>query len=490
MQALRRSIFITFFSSNASAALQFGVSLVLARLLTPAEVGIFSITVMITNIAAIFRDFGVSSYIQREKDLTEAKLRSALGFLLVSAWSIAIAIYLVSDTVARFYAQPGIGEVMRVLSLSFVLVPFASYFYAVLARNLEAGKQAIVNAVGTLTYAASCLTLAWMGLSYMALAWASVINIGATVVVYLVLRPPHATLRPGLHHWKEIAHFGSGAILAGVIEKANAAIPDLVLGKISGPHDVGLYSRAGGLINIFYQIAGPTMNYNMVPFLARNHHEGHPLGPLLERGTAYLTAVSWPVFICIAFFSTEIIRVLYGPTWVGAAPIATVMAVASMVMIGGAMAGAGLMAIGRPYLSGLSSLTSAVMRLGLVLAVGDADLLRIAIAISVADVLTLIVPFGLMSRHLGFSPRRVLRAYGVSLRACLPCVGVALLLKLGLPGDWPEALKLLILSALIIATWLVSVMALAHPIRDELPAIFKRVLPAPLARHLSRYITP
>lgn len=490
MQALRRSIFITFFSTNAAAALQFGVSLVLARLLTPTEVGIFSITVMITNIAAIFRDFGVSSYIQREKELTPEKLRSALGFLLTTAWVIAAAIYFLSEPVARFYDQPGIGAVMRVLSLSFVLVPFASYFYAVLARNLEAGKQAIVNAVGTLVYAASCLTLAWMGLSYMALAWASVINIAATVVVYLILRPKQATLRPGFSHWREIAHFGSGAILAGMVEKANAAIPDLVLGKISGPHDVGLYSRAGGLINIFYQIAGPTLNYNMVPFLARHHHDGQPLGPLLEKGTAYITAVSWPVFICIAFFSNEIIRVLYGPAWVEAAPIATVMAVASMVMIGGAMAGAGLMAIGRPYLSSLASLASAAMRLSLVFAVGNADLLNIAIAISVADVLTLSVAIWLMSRYLGFTPRMVARAYGVSLRVCLPCVGVALLLKLGLPANWPDALKLLLLSALIIATWLVAVVALTHPIKDELPAILKRLLPAALATRINRYITP
>ena len=70
---LRRSLFITFFSTNAMTVVQFGVTLVLARLLTPAEVGIFSITSVVIGLAAVFRDFGVSSYLQRERDLTPQK---------------------------------------------------------------------------------------------------------------------------------------------------------------------------------------------------------------------------------------------------------------------------------------------------------------------------------------------------------------------------------------------------------------------------------
>src|SRR5471030_3171993 len=186
---LRRSLFITFFSTNAMTVVQFGVTLVLARLLTPAEVGIFSITSVVIGLAAVFRDFGVSSYLQRERDLTPQKIASALGLLLTTSWLLAAGIYLASDSVAAYYGQPGIARVMRVLTLSFCLLPFASFFYSLLSRDLNAGKQAIVNAAGTLVYALTCITLAYRGHSYMALAWANVANISATIVVYLLLRP-------------------------------------------------------------------------------------------------------------------------------------------------------------------------------------------------------------------------------------------------------------------------------------------------------------
>jgi O-antigen/teichoic acid export membrane protein len=486
MQRLRRSVFITFFSTNAYAALQFGVTLVLARLLTPSEVGIFSITVMLTNIAAIFRDFGVSSYIQREKDLTAEKIRSALGFLLTTSWLIAAGIYVCSDMAASFYNEPGIGKVMRVLALSFVLVPFASFFYALMARNLEAGKQAIVNGVGTVVYAISCLGLAWIGFSYMALAWASVINIAATILVYLILKPGHISLRPGFSHWREIAHFGSGALVGGVIDKINVAVPDLLLGKISGPHDVGLYSRAGGLIGIFSQIAGPTINYNAVPFLAKTFHEGKPLSPLLGKATAYLTAVSWPIFICVAFFPTEIIRVLYGPTWVEAAPIAVVLAVVSIIRMGSSLSGAGLMAIGKPYLSAASSIASVVARVGLILLLGAHDLLTFAVAIAVADVVTLAVPMWMMSKHMGFTFRLAARAHWHSVLVCLPCVALAWGLAATLPPGMPDAVKLIILSVLIVLSWLIAVVRFGHPLLEEMPGIINRVLPAAMAKRANQ----
>lgn len=488
MPPLRRSVFITFFSTNLFAALQFGVTLVLARLLTPAEVGIFSITVMLTNIAAIFRDFGVSSFIQREKELTPAKIRSALGFLLTSSWLIALGIYLLSDFASAFYNEPGVGRVMRVLALSFVLVPFASFFYALLARNLEAGKQAIVNAVGTLVYAVSCLSLAWLGFSYMALAWASVINIAATIVAYLFLKPSHIPLRPGFAHWREIAHFGSGAILGGVIDRVNTAIPDLMLGKLSGTHDVGLYSRAGGLIGIFNQIAGPTINYNAVPFLAKAHHDGESLAPLLNKATAYLTAVSWPIFICIAVFPAEIIRFLYGPTWVAAAPVAVVLAVTSVMRVGSTLSGAGLMAVGRPYLSAISGTASAVARVGTILLLGAHDLMTFAIAIALADTLTLCVPIWLMSTYMGLTVRMTAKTHWNSLMVCLPCLAIAILLKFGLPEDWPDLAKLVILSMLVIVSWFIAVIWLKHPLRAELPSIVNKLLPQKIANQINKFI--
>ena len=84
MVNIRRSLFITFFSSTGLTVIQFSVNLFLARLLSPAEIGVYSMTIVLINIAHIFQDFGVGSYLQREKDLTPEKLRAASGVIFTT----------------------------------------------------------------------------------------------------------------------------------------------------------------------------------------------------------------------------------------------------------------------------------------------------------------------------------------------------------------------------------------------------------------------
>lgn len=485
---LRRSVFITFFSSNAATAIQFGVTLILSRLLTPSEVGIFSITVVFVGIVAVFRDFGVSSYLQREKELSPEKIRAALGLLLTTSWSLAVLIYLSSGLLADFYGQPGIQEVLHVLTISFVLVPFASFFYALLARNLEAGKQAIVNGVSTIAYAVSCITLAWLGFSYMSLAWANVVNIAVTIVCYLFLRPKDVPCRPSLSGWGPPARFGGGAILGNLIDRIHGAVPDLVLGKLSGPHDVGLYSRANGLVGIFAQIASPTINYNAVPYIAKNFHNNEPLAPILAKATSYLTAVSWPFFIVTLLFPVEIIRVLYGEQWIAAAPIAVFICIQAMVRTGYSLTAPALMAIGRPYLSSMSSGFGLLVRITAIYLLAAHDAYTFAMAICVADILSVVLPIYLMSSKLGYSFRMAMDAHWASFKLNAAVFAVAAGIKLVLPSPLPAVATLGIASAGVIACWLYCLVRFRHPMRDELPGIVDRIFPSAIARRINKFI--
>ena len=92
MASFRRSLALNFASSSGATAIQFLFSLAIARILSPAEIGFYSIAVVLVSIAHVFRDFGVSTYLQREDDLTEDKVRSAIGVAFAVAWAIALVL--------------------------------------------------------------------------------------------------------------------------------------------------------------------------------------------------------------------------------------------------------------------------------------------------------------------------------------------------------------------------------------------------------------
>jgi O-antigen/teichoic acid export membrane protein len=100
------------------------VSVILARILSPSEIGVYSMTVVFVNFAHVFRDFGVSSYLQREKDLTPDKLRSANGVVFATSWLIASVLFLASPWIGQWFHEPEIVPVMRVLAIGFFFIPF------------------------------------------------------------------------------------------------------------------------------------------------------------------------------------------------------------------------------------------------------------------------------------------------------------------------------------------------------------------------------
>ncbi|MCW8890541.1 MAG: oligosaccharide flippase family protein, partial [Sedimenticola sp.] len=98
-------------------------TLILARILTPEEIGIYSLGAVVIGFAQMIRDFGVSNYLIQEKELTQDRIRTAFGVTVIIAWTAAALLLLFSDTFAAFYDQPGVSSVISIMSISLFFIP-------------------------------------------------------------------------------------------------------------------------------------------------------------------------------------------------------------------------------------------------------------------------------------------------------------------------------------------------------------------------------
>lgn len=467
MADLRRSLLITFCSSSGSAAVHFAVSLVLARLLSPHDIGVFSMTVVFVNIAHMFRDFGVATYVQREPDLTVAKMRSASGVMFVSAWSIALILYLLSGQLAAWFGEPGMESVMRVLALGFVVIPFGSITQSLLIRELAADKQAWIQLAGTVSYCVSCLGLASLGFGAISLAWANLINIIACVLVSIPLRPRGTPWLPSLRHWRSVVGFGAGTLAANCADAVNNALPDLLLGKLGSAHHVGLFSRANSTVSIFTHIAGATINYGAVAYLSRSHYKGEVLAPILQHATRLLTGIGWPAFAVTALVGADLVHALYGDGWRESVPAIAPLALAAAVSMLFQYVPAALTAIGRPYLSALPLLVLMAARIGFVLWLFDGSLYSFAWAICFATIASAPVMLWLQQHFLGMSVRKTLDAGLSSLAVTLACMAGCAALQMLLPASLPSLARLALLVPALAVVWYAALRLSGHVLLEE-----------------------
>jgi O-antigen/teichoic acid export membrane protein len=476
---VRRSLWISFAFSNASTVVFFAVSLILARLLTPDQIGVFSISVVFVNIMSIFRDLGGNPYIVRKAELTNEDTGAVLGLTLTTSWVLAALLWLSTGQIAAFYGDPRIVNVLHILTFNFLLVPPSAVMASVLARNLSAGKGAKVGMAALMAHCAVSLSLAALGWGEQALALANTALLLTNLAGYSLMMPEGFRIKPIWRGWREPLQFSRGILTNNIINMASASIPDLFIGRKLGTHEVGIYSRSNGLTGLFQQVVGPTLGFNTLPVLAKAHHEGKSaFDHMLRKSTELLTGLAWPIYIWLAVFANPVIRVLYGPNWAAAAPLVPWLCLAAIAKVPFSVIGPALQAINRPMSGAWASLPTLGLRI-LLLAVLPVDTLyAVVVALVVADILALLA-WGRVTRKLLDMPLiEMLRSQKRSAMVACACLAACLASKwlcgwVGLPA----LAELLVSGASLIVAFSASVLMSGHAFKDEILRAFQSLRP-------------
>ena len=296
-------------------AIQFVTSVIISRyFLSPAEVGLFSIALSAAMLVSMLQDFGLSRYISALPTIdaeTRARCSTvAFGFSFVVAGIICAAAW----PMAMFYHQPHLTPILLIIGASYLFMPLSVVPMALLARTMSFHGHFVINVGAGLAQGAVGLTLASMGYSAQSLAWATLAANVARGLIAQGLRPaPPWPLRfDGLE-----PILGAGS--------------RLTLLYASG--SVGLYSRAVSLSDQFRMLISGAIGSVFFPAFARIRDRGEPLGPAYLRVVAGYTAVIWPGMAGLSFAAEPIVRLLYGPRWMGVAPLLSMISLTEIFLV-------------------------------------------------------------------------------------------------------------------------------------------------------------
>jgi O-antigen/teichoic acid export membrane protein len=320
----------SFAERYASFLVTVASTLVLARLLTPAQVGVYSLCASLGTIATILRDFGVSEYLIQERDLTRAKIRTAFGLALIVAWTLGAGVYLSRNALAAYFGEPGVAPVLAVTALQFLILPLSSPAFALMNREMAFRRIFALQTACNLAHAATSLTLAWQGFGTLSLAWGPIAGVAMQTLLLSWMRPRDSLVWPGLSEYRSVLRFGSVYMSARMVETLAQNIHDPVIAKHFDFTSVGLFSRAFGMVEMFRSNVADAIVRVATPVFAAEHRAGRPLAEAFGRATSIFVSLSWPFFGFVALCAPEIVQVMFGPQWQAAAPLAVLLALAAM----------------------------------------------------------------------------------------------------------------------------------------------------------------
>ncbi len=247
MSSVRKSLALSALDSYLGLVLQIATTVIMARLLTPAEVGTFAVAAVFAALASTFRDFGVAEYLIQEKELDDNALRAALTVNIAISWLMALTLFLLAPAASSFYGSPGVGDVMRVQSMSFILIPFGAVTMAWFRREMNFVPVLVSGLAASIGAFCVGVFLALRGFGYMSLAWSSLAGVVVTVAVSVLYKPRHLPSRPGLKGVRKVIHFGKFASGIYIFGQLGKGAPEMVIGRALDLASVGMFSRAYGL---------------------------------------------------------------------------------------------------------------------------------------------------------------------------------------------------------------------------------------------------
>jgi O-antigen/teichoic acid export membrane protein len=467
-------VLIALASSNVSMVISFVASIFLARLLTPNEIGIFSVAFVFAGLLRTIRELGLSAYIVQEKELTQERLRTVFGISIVIALITGALVIALADFAGRFYNEVGVTQSLYIVGLSFLLVPFGSVTMALLRRDMRFKDMAYIDLFSVLAQNISAVVLAWLGFSFMSLAWSALLGTVVTVFCTFFYRPGGVPWMPSLRQWRHVMSFGAFSSGSSLMTYASFAASDLVLGKVLNMEAVALFNRANGLSEMLNGVIGRLVTTVGLPFFSQQHRDGVPPAPAFVAASAMITMVTTPVYAVLAVVAEPTVLILFGPQWTESVIVLQILCIAAILRGPGFLTSQVMTAVGGVRQQFSLDAQGLLLRIGAVIGCASFGLPAVAWGFSLAGVINVVMKLQALNKLIGCNWKDLwpIAKHGL-VSAGLSLVGPVLVV-LAFP-TLPAVLTLLVAGLTATIGWLAAVFLTSNPLKPSIVDAMARI---------------
>lgn len=305
----------------SSKGISFIVSVILARLIAPADYGLIAVTAIFTNFSDILIDGGFSTALIRKESVDEYDY----SCVMIASMAIAIILYGVifgiSPFVADYYGEPALKLILRVIGLVLFIQAFSSARNAVIHRSMRFKLLFYCNMAGSLFSGIFGIIAAYQGMG----VWALVIqqlsqNVIVTFLIFINLHWKFCW-KFRLGRFKEILHFSIGVLSASFLNYIGSALYNLIIGKRYSLTDLG-YSEKGTQLPMQASLyTFSAISSVLLPTLS-SYQDDIVCFKRILRKVIHMTAfLIFPIMVGMMTVSKELIVVLLTSKWLPAVMI-------------------------------------------------------------------------------------------------------------------------------------------------------------------------
>jgi len=308
--------------------IQFGATVVLARLLSPDDFGTVALTSLFAAIGLVFVDGGFSAALIQRQEVSEDDKTTAFWSNVAVGLAAGAILVACSWWWAGFYSIRQLQPLMMAAAGTIVLSSLGSTHAALLTKQLAFGRLAFITFVATVASGGIAIVLALRGSGVWALAVQSLAAAGITSGLMWVMSGwrPHGRFSAASVH--KLFGFGGFVFAANISDAVYTRAYTVALGRFYSVSDVGLYNRADSTQQTATGVVSRITSMVTFPVFSEIAADAIRLRKWVRAAIQAVMLVNLPILLIAAALAEPLVLTLFGDHWLGAAPVLRLLLIA------------------------------------------------------------------------------------------------------------------------------------------------------------------
>ncbi len=323
-------IAIGIFSQIIRFVLQIGSSAILARLLSPKDFGLVAMVAVVTGILGMFNDPGLSVATVQRQTLNHPQVNAMFWLNVAFGSGIALITASIGPLVASLYREPALVGITVTASLAFLFGGISAQHLALLRRNMCFATVAAIEMGALFLGFTVGIILGACGKGYWALVYTQLTTSVATALFAWLWSGWRPSSPSKSTEMRALLAFGGNLTGFNFINYFARNLDNALIGWRWGAPALGLYSKAYQLMMMpVLQIVSPIGNVS-IPALSRLQSDPDRFRRFYLKALTAIAYITAPAILWATVAADDLILIVLGPQWIGAAPVFRLLAVCAL----------------------------------------------------------------------------------------------------------------------------------------------------------------
>ncbi len=302
-------------ASGVALAIQVISTVILARLLVPAEFGMLG---MVTTFSLFFVSFGLNGFTEaviQSEELDHCTASNLFWLNSVAGLILAVAFAASGSLLARFYQNPLVANVATGLSVGILIAAASVIHLALLKRAMCFAATSRNDIVGRAVNTAVAILLAFLGWGY----WALVVGILAQQLSVTIgawwLCPWIPSLPRRTRKTAGMVRFATKVYAMFTLRYSTQNVDNVIVGWHFHAVGLGFYKKAYDLFALSAsQLMAPLFNVALAT-LSRLNHDPVRFRRYLSNSLGVIAFIAMAVSADLTLVGKDVVRLVLGPRW-------------------------------------------------------------------------------------------------------------------------------------------------------------------------------